>query len=194
MPDKKFCLGLTGRMASGKGEIVKVLQKFGFKYISLSDIVRERAAMEGKEPSRSQMQDIGNLLRTEGGAGILGKKVREKIVGSNIEKWIIDGIRNPAEIAELKMINSFYLIAVVSARDLIIKRLQKRLRKSDIADINEINRRLDREWGINEPPGGQQVGGCVDIADFIIKNNSTLEELENETVKLLRSLEGKNGL
>ena len=62
-------IGLTGRMASGKGEAVRILTNHGFQYISLSDIVRREAAKATPALSRSQMQDLGNRLRREGGAG-----------------------------------------------------------------------------------------------------------------------------
>ena len=56
----KLCIGLTGRMASGKGEAIRVLNHYGFHEISLSDIVRDEARKAGKEITRSQMQDIGD--------------------------------------------------------------------------------------------------------------------------------------
>ena len=154
-------IGLTGMMASGKGEVVKVLEDLGYTYTSLSDIVREEAALTGRTISRSEMQDIGNRLRREGGPGILGIRVREKIEGLPEGKWVIDGIRNPHEVEELRKLNSFLLLAVLSERELILKRLQERMRDTDIAETKMLNERLDREWGVNEPEGGQQVGKCV---------------------------------
>ena len=56
-------------MASGKGEVVKILEEMGYRYTSLSDIVREEAAKTGRTVTREEMQDIGNRLRTEGGPG-----------------------------------------------------------------------------------------------------------------------------
>ncbi len=186
-------IGLTGMMASGKGEVVKIFEELGYKYISLSDIVREEVALAGKPVSRSEMQDIGNRLRREGGPGILGKRIYEKLSGSPAGKWIIDGIRNPHEVTELRNLNPFSLIAVISDRDLILKRLKERLRDTDIADNNQLNMRLDREWGINEPEGGQQVGKCVEISDYFIDNNQSLEELKKNVIKTLKLMEDKNG-
>ncbi len=186
-------IGLTGMMASGKGEVVKILEELGYKYISLSDIVREEVALAGKPVSRSEMQDIGNRLRSEGGPGILGKRIYEKLSGSPAGKWIIDGIRNPHEVTELRNLIPFSLIAVISDRDLIMKRLKERLRDTDIADNNQLNIRLDREWGINEPEGGQQVGKCVEISDYFIDNNQSIEELKKKVLETLKLMEDKNG-
>ena len=189
----KNFLGLTGKMASGKGEIVNILTNHGYKYISLSDIVREKAASIAKNVSRGKMQDIGNKLREEGGAGVLGRKVREKIETSSIKKWVIDGIRNPAEVAELKRLHDFYLIAIDSKKELILERLKSRNRNTDIANESELIKRLDREWGKGEDPGGQQVGKCVEIADFFIKNDGTLKYLKERVLEILNFMEEKDG-
>ncbi len=191
MSGKYTCIGLTGMMASGKGEIVKVLEDHGYKYISLSDIVREEVKKAGKKVTRSEMQDIGNRLRTEGGPGILGKKIREKISLSDVTKWVIDGIRNPYEVMELRKLDSFLLVAVRSERKLILKRIKERMRDTDIADESVLSNRLDREWGIGEPEGGQQVGKCFDLSDHIIDNNGSISELRKSVVKIIKTVEGK---
>lgn len=185
-------LGLTGRMASGKGEFVKTAEELGYRYISLSDIVRRRAAENGEIPSRERMQDIGNGLRKEGGAGVLGRLVREEIEKSSVRRWVIDGIRNPAEVEELKKIDNFFLIAVETDERLIIERLRKRSRFTDIANDEELKKRLDREWGINEPADGQQVGKCVKSADIHLLNNGSLGEFRKRVISLIGELEGKN--
>jgi len=62
-------LGLTGPSAAGKGEIAKILIAGGFCYISLSEIVREEARKRNIEMSRENLQNLGNSLRKEFGAG-----------------------------------------------------------------------------------------------------------------------------
>ncbi|MCX6554444.1 MAG: AAA family ATPase [Candidatus Aminicenantes bacterium] len=53
---RELRIGLTGRMASGKGEAVRIMKSYGFQYISLSDIVRREAAKIGPALDRGQMQ------------------------------------------------------------------------------------------------------------------------------------------
>ncbi len=186
-------IGLTGMMASGKGEVVKILEELGYKYTSLSDIVREEAALTGRTVTRNEMQDIGNRLRSKGGPGILGKRIREKIEKLPPAKWVIDGIRNPHEVSELRKLESFTLFAIISNRDHILKRIMDRMRDTDIADPQELNERLDREMGKNEPEGGQQVGKCIEISDHFIDNNGSLDDLRAKILDTLRKMEGGNG-
>jgi dephospho-CoA kinase len=175
---QKLCIGLTGRMAAGKGEAVRILSNYGFQYISLSDVVRQEAAKIQTKISRGQLQDVGNHLRKEGGAGILGQKVRKMIETAITSRWVIDGIRNPAEVVELKKIDVFYLIGIETEMRIILARLRARGRQTDLVTESEIRAILEREWGNGEPDSGQQVGECMAAADFIIANNGTLDELQ----------------
>ena len=184
--ENSLYIALTGRMGTGKGEVVKILEKRGFQYISLSDIVREEVRKLNKKVNRLEMQTIGNSLREKEGAGVLGKRVREKILASEHRKWVIDGIRNPAEIIELKKLPNFYLFALDSKFDIIIKRMKMRKRTTDKVSDEDLKKAIDREWGIGEPPDGQQVGKCVSMADFIINNNSTLDDLNDKINELLK--------
>jgi dephospho-CoA kinase len=190
---KELYIGLTGIMATGKGESAKILKKLGFKYISLSDIVRAEAAKTDKQVTREEMQDIGNMLRGKGGEGILAKKVREKISESKQKKWVIDGIRNPAEVTELKKLNSFFLVGLTTPLYTIINRIKKRKRDTDTGDEIETKKRIERERGIGESKYGQQVEKCLLIADFTIKNNRTIKNLESNILKILNKIGEKNG-
>lgn len=178
MPGGKLCIGLTGRMASGKGEAVRILAACGFHYVSLSDIVRREAARGGGTVSRGTMQDIGNRLRAQGGAGVLGRMVRELIAAAAETRWVIDGIRNPAEVRELKKISDFFLIAIDCPIPTILARMKQRGRATDAVSEAELRAGLEREWGLGEPEGGQQVGPTMAMADFTVANDGTLAELK----------------
>jgi dephospho-CoA kinase len=176
-------------MASGKGEVVKLLEEKGYHYISLSDFVREEARREGKPVNREHMQNIGNRLRQTGGAGVLGRMVKDRILASDIFRWVIDGIRNPAEVQELKQMEGFRLLGVEADITVILQRMKERNRDTDRMSEEDLRKRLDREWGIGEPENGQQVGPCMKLADFKILNNSSLDELSRHIEKILNDLE-----
>jgi dephospho-CoA kinase len=185
---KKTCIGLTGRMASGKGEAVRILQEHGFEYASLSDIVRCEAEKEGAGVTRNRMQDIGNRLRSQGGAGVLGRMIREKIAASAASRWVIDGIRNPAEVLELRKLEGFSLVAIESRVEVILERLKRRGRAGDDLSERELRAALEREWGCNEPAGGQQVGPAAAMADFTVFNDGTLAELKARLEAVLKEI------
>ncbi len=189
---EKICIGLTGRMGSGKGEVARILQRRGYRYISLSDIVYREAGKTAEPINRAQMQDIGNRLRQKGGPGILGKEVAAIIRRSSVSHWVIDGIRNPAEVAELKKLNRFLLFGIETEIPIILQRLQHRDRNTDRISTQELLSGLEREWGDGEPAEGQQVGACMQLHDFLVQNNSSLEELEKKVEEILNTIGGRH--
>jgi len=175
-------IGLTGYMASGKGEIANILMEQGYKYISLSDMVREEADVHELEHTRENLQRIGNRLREEFGGGVLGMRVREKIEKEDKDgNWVIDGVRNPAEAKELMKLDDFHFLGIVSDPEIIVERVMSRARDGEQGvSEDEILAKLDVERGKNQPENGQQVDKCIDMIDFLILNNGTMDEMKEK--------------
>jgi dephospho-CoA kinase len=169
-------IGLTGSMGCGKGEIVNILNKMGFEYITLSMMVREEARKRGVPEEREHLMEVGNSMRKAEGAGVLALRAAEKIKSSGHDKWVVDGIRNPAEIDELKKENDVYIFGVHTDKDILVNRILSRNRESDAKEKSEILRKIEREWGKDEPEDGQQVGKCMQKVDFTITNEGALED------------------
>jgi len=172
-------IGFTGPMASGKSTVVNVLKKWDYSYTTLSDGVREEARKQGVDEERENLMNVGQSLRERFGAGILGKRALEKVESDRGEKWVVDGIRNPAEIEELRKNTDFILIANTAPEDLIIERIFSRKRSDDTLDKNEIRKKLRREMGEGEPEDGQQVGKCIEMADYVFENVMGMDEVES---------------
>ena len=185
-------VGLTGTMGSGKGEIARILKDRGYKYISLSDMVREEATKRGLEHTRENLQNVGNELRSGGGAGVLGRKVRENIEKSTDEDWVIDGIRNPGEFDELEKLSDFQMVGVGASTQTIVQRVMDRNRSGNAPTKEAILERLKRECGVGEPPDGQQVSKCLESVDYMIRNEGTLEDLERKLGHFLRLKTGED--
>lgn len=181
-------IGLTGSMGAGKGEVVKILEKLGFQYITLSQMVREEARNRGIEEEREKLMEVGNSMRQAEGNGVLGKRALQKIQESEHELWVVDGIRNPAEIDELRKSSDVHIIALEANRELLVERILKRGRPSDAKTPEEIIFKIEREWGKGEPEGGQQMEKCVAKADHTIVNEGTLEELDKVFVNYYSEL------
>jgi len=175
-------IGLTGPMGCGKGEVVKILEKMDFEYITLSMMVREEARNRGIEEEREKLMEVGNSMRSAEGAGVLGKRALKKIQDSGHDKWVVDGIRNPVEIDSLREGDDVHIVGVNANRDLLVERILSRGRGSDAIEREAIIHRLDREWGLGEPEDGQQVEKCMGKVDLVIDNEGTLEELQESFV------------
>ncbi len=181
-------IGLTGPMASGKSTVVNALESQGFKHITLSSMVREACREAGLEEVRENLMATGQKLREADGAGVLGKLALERLQAAGGDKWIVDGIRNPAEILELRKDNSFVLVANTAPEDLIVKRILSRKRSDDTLDEASIKAKLKREMGEGEPPEGQQVKKCIELADYEFKNTMPMDEVETAFLELYETI------
>jgi len=172
-------IGLTGTKAGGKGVAANILKEKGFAYLSLSDIVREEAKSRGIEnPTIFDFQDIGNDLREKEGTGALAKRAIAffKFPGN----LVIDGIRNPGEVEEFRKADEFFLIAVDALQEIRFKRLIERARQSDPKSWEDFLAMERRDMGLAEKTSGQMVGGCMEMADYLIFNTGSLEELKTK--------------
>lgn len=181
-------LGLTGSMGAGKGEVVKILERFGFKYITLSQMVREEARKQGVKEEREKLMAVGNHMRATEGAGVLGKRALQKILASGHDKWVVDGIRNPAEIDALREGKNVQILGLHADQKLLIERILKRARDSDPKTHEEIHHRIKREWGKGEGEEGQQMEKCLQKVDTVIENEGTLKELDSKIMSYYNSI------
>jgi Dephospho-CoA kinase len=164
-------IGLTGTNGSGKGEVAKYLQKKGYAYQSLSDVIREELQKRGLETSRDNLIACGNELREKYGPEVLARRVAEKIIGPTV----IDSIRNPKEVEYLRSLGDFILIAVDAPVEIRFERVIKRGRNESASTLEEFIARETREK--TNDPNSQQLETCLKLADLTIINDGSLEEL-----------------
>jgi len=181
-------IGLTGENCAGKTTVAEYLMKKSFYYISLSDLIREDLKADGKEITRENLIEKGNELREKGGSGILGRKAVEKV--QEDKNYVVDSIRNPAEVEELAKLDRFFLFHVTADPEIRFKRSKTREREEDAQTFDafvEIEK-LEME---NEDKNKQNLKGTFEMAQKKITNNGSLEELHDSTDTLLSEISGK---
>jgi len=168
-------LGFTGPNASGKGEAIKYLvEKKKFISFSLSDIIREEARKRGLEVTRDNLIAIGNELREKEGPSILAKRTILKI--KNAPQAVVDSIRNPYEVEELrKNLKDFKLIGITADVKTRFERAKARKRTGDGETLKEFIEKEEKENSTDK--NAQQLNKCFEMADFKIDNSGSLEEL-----------------
>ncbi len=183
-------IGLTGYMGAGKGTLANMLKKKGFKYISLSNAIRNEATDRDIEHTRENLQGIGNEMREKFGGGVFAEKIKQIIESDTYDQWVIDGIRNPAEVRILDGLSNFHLVGIDVDKDILVNRIINRNRAGDSISKEEILLKIDKESGKNEPIHGQQVKKCLEIVDYLILNNGDIEELYPKINHFLGLLKG----
>jgi len=167
-------IGLTGRNAAGKGEVAKYLQTKSFYYYSLSDAIREELRARKLEVSRESLIQVGNELRQRFGPSILADRIVE--LTRPDRNYIIDSIRNPAEVATLrKACREFKLIRVDAPLQTRFERTVARRRENDPMTFEAFVALETRE--ASGDPMSQNLDEVEKLADEILVNDSSLEEL-----------------
>jgi len=183
-------IGLTGTIASGKEAVASLLGEAGYAYFSLSDRVREEATRQGLQtPSRADLQRIGNEIRHSEGPAAWAKRTLEKIESARVGKAVVDGFRNPHEVAYFRQCAQFYLVAVDAPSAVRFKRFLERQRPGDPRTLAEFLEVDARDRGVGEPEEGQQVGACLQLAQFTLWNDGTLEELRGKLGAVLAQIQ-----
>ena len=177
-------IGLTGKNCAGKGTVAEYLVRKGFVYYSLSDIIREELTKMGKEHSRGNMINSGNELRKEFGPGVLAIKTNEKIKNKN-QNFAIDSIRSPFEVKELRKNKGFFLVNVDAPLEIRFKRMLARNRAGDAKNIEEL--KIQEAEENKKLSTNQQVDKTIKMANSIIVNDSSFEELYKKIEKFLES-------
>lgn len=182
MPGKKI-IGLTGPFGSGCSYIAKkILSSKGYKYISLSEILR--SAITDGEYSRSDLQDKGNETRAQHGAGYLADKAIEIIDSTDGDKFVIDSIRNTHEIDSFKKhFPEFYLLAVWASKDTRWERVRDKY-KGDLSVFEKDDKRDKDEKDEN----GQQITLCYQMADVIVLNETKIHAEQSDDFVTLQKI------
>lgn len=175
-------IGLTGENCSGKGISAEYLKKKGFYYLSLSDFIREDLAEENAEITRESMIAKGNDLRARFGPSILAQRAVQRM--EKDRNYIIDSIRNPGEVKELKKIRNFVLVHVHASPELRFERMKERKRESDPQTFEAFQKIEEAEM----KKEGQNLGETIKLADRKLENSSEPEGLHEKWDSLLSQL------
>ncbi|MFH0800056.1 MAG: deaminase [Pseudomonadota bacterium] len=178
-------IGLTGKNGSGKGEVAKFLTDSGYEYHSLSDAVREEIAKGGEAVTRELLVKTANDLRRKFGAGVLAERILERL--SPDAHAVVDSVRNPFEVEALRRRKSFHLLAIEADPKVRFERVKDRNRESDPTTYEEFQDLESRE-AQSPDPATQQMNRTGEMADAVVCNNGTIEELREQVRQVVQAL------
>lgn len=177
-------IGVTGLICSGKDVVGKVLTERGFRRLSIADEIRETMRRQGLEITRVNMQDFSDKSRKLEGAGFWARRLMSRMIPG--ADYVIESIRNPAEVEEFRKLDGFFLIGVDAPLMTRFSRMVARDREKDPKTVLEFMALDAKDRGVGQPDHGQQNAKCMDMADIVIINDGTIEDF---TVKINHTLE-----
>ena len=177
-------VGLTGRNASGKSTLVTWFSERGLRSVSCSDSIRTWLRGQGIETTRVDLIEGGRELRRRGGAGVLAEMLLEILDG---EDAVVDSIRTPAEVESLRNRGDFVLIEVRADEESRWQRMTERGRAGDPIEKEAFLSQEAAEIS-SEDEAGQALDATASMADIMVLNDGTIEELEGKLVDIWASL------
>ncbi|AIF68644.1 hypothetical protein PAP_01010 [Palaeococcus pacificus DY20341] len=185
-------IGVVGKIAAGKTTIAKFLEEFGFCRVSCSDPlidllthnVEEYSWVpelpEKAEPTRDKLIDYGKYLKERYGEDILIRLALDK--KRHCENVVIDGVRSRGEIEAVKR-HSGIVLYVDAPSEVRYERLKQRNASKDkvIQSYEDFLKMDEAEEEL------YHTSKLKHLADFVVSNDGTLEELKSKVVELLKS-------
>jgi dephospho-CoA kinase len=162
--------------------VAKLLAAGGFAVHSLSDVVREAATAAGMEHSRDNLIAVGVRLRSEGGPGVLARRILPRLSGRDV----VDSIRHPGEVEVLRTLPRFILLGLNAPLALRFERSIARGRLGDGTTLEEFSRKEAREN--SDSATGQQLESTLRLADLCISNDGTIADLADRLAAALGTL------
>lgn len=178
-------LGITGTDGGGKGTVVDYLvTEKGFVHYSGSSFISNEVLRQGLPISRNQLRLTGNELRAKHGNDVLVTIALKEVATQGNANSIIESIRAIAEAETLKQ-HGGILLAVDADPKLRYERVQKRRSEKDQVTLEEFLAQEELER--NDPdPHGMQKATVMEMSDFTINNNTTLEDLHAQIEVFLK--------
>ncbi|OLC54489.1 MAG: hypothetical protein AUH92_03910 [Acidobacteria bacterium 13_1_40CM_4_69_4] len=148
---------------------------------SLSDVVREEATRLGLDHSRDNLIRVGVEMRSRGGPGALARSVLPRLK----RLAVVDSIRNPGEVEVLRTLPRFLLLGIDAPQPLRFQRSVLRGREGDGATLAEFACKETLEN--TGTAAGQQLLKTLSLADVVVCNEGTIEDLPVKVRDALRA-------
>lgn len=189
-------IGLGGTNGSGKDTVAHMLaERHGWLFVSLSDLLRDEAAVRGLSGERKDLRSISNEWRTAFGDAALIVKAQEqfRLVKNQYQGLVVASIRNPGEVDAIHELGG-HLIWVDADPAIRYERIQSNLEARGRA--NE-DRKLFAVWQEEErvemdgtkEAAGLHVAAVKAKADHTLLNEgSDIEVFKNDAEAALREL------
>ena len=182
-------IGITGTLGAGKGTIAEYLiERKGFVHYSVRGFITEEINRRALPVNRDSMVLIGNELREKNSPSYIVDCLfeRAKEVGQNA---IIESIRTPGEAESLRKKEGarFCLLAVDADPKIRYERVYKRGSATDGISYEKFIAQEQLEMTTTDP-NKQNLSRCIEMADYLLDNSSTVDELYSKLEEVLAGL------
>jgi dephospho-CoA kinase len=177
----KTVIVIVGMPGAGKSLASSVAAKRRVPVFVSGDIIRAEAKRRSLSPSRRNLGRLMLRIREEEGMGAVAKRLAPLIDEIDGNVFVYEGARNIEEIEELSKKYSVLTIAIHASPKSRFQRLLKRGRSDRPRNWADFLERDERELKVG-------VGKLIAIADRVVENEDTKNDLKRRTARLLKTL------
>jgi dephospho-CoA kinase len=192
-------VGLTGGIASGKSTVAKILQSLGAAIVNADDLARE-VVEPGHEAWKEIVASFGaNILQSD--QTLDRQKLRALIFNQpearkRLESIIHPRVRALAEERIRRYAAAGYPVVIYEVPLLFEGNLQEWLRPVILVacDVETQTARLQKRDDLTAADAEKHIAAQMSLndkrrlADYVIENNGSLEDLERQTRQILEEL------
>jgi len=178
-------LGITGTIGAGKGTVVDYLKQKGFAHYSVRDFLIEEIQKHNMPVDRDSMRTIANDIRAMHQPSYIIEMLYARAEAAR-KDGLIESVRAIGE-AEFLKAHGVKLIAVDADQKLRYERVVARGSVTDSIDFDTFVEQEDKEMASTDP-SGQNLVAVMQMADYRIENNGSMDELHERIDETLRAL------
>lgn len=181
-------IGITGTLGAGKGTIVDYLKEhYGYRHYSVRGYLIEEAQRRGMELNRDTFVVVANDLRATHCPSYITDQLYLQAAEAG-ENAIIESVRTPGEVESLRQHEHFLLFGVDADPKIRYERIVGRGSETDHVSFETFLENEEREM-TSDDPNHQNLGRCMQMADYVFMNNEGFEELYDQVEEVISQLE-----
>lgn len=179
-------VGITGTAGAGKGTIVEYLTRRGFRHHSVRGYITQIIRQRGLPENRDSMVVVANELRARHDPSYLVTQLYERARAEGVD-CVIESIRTPGEVAALRRLGTFLLLAVDAPLRTRYERIVRRSSSTDRISLEKFREDDEREM-TSQDPNHQNIARCMEMADHTLTNDGTVEALEAAVGRIIDAI------
>jgi hypothetical protein len=162
----------------------------GFAHFSVRAYLTEEIIRRNMPVNRDSMVVVANDLRAHHSPDYIVGQLYLQAQAGGIN-CIIESIRTPGEIDLLRTKGHFCLIAVDASPETRYQRITTRASETDHISFETFIDNEKREMDSNDP-NKQNLRKCIEMADYKVMNDGSVEDLQVEVDGILHKLKTQN--
>lgn len=173
---KKIVVGLTGRIASGKGTVTRhLVETYRADKTRSSDPLRETLDIFSVPQNREHLDALSTFVRETYGENVIAQAVKRYLTKSEAGVVIFDGMRRLVDVEMIRSFEHSLFIFVDTHKDI---RYTRSVERNENVGDDTMTYEEFLAKDSDEPQ--QQIEALKEYADIILDNNGSPDELSKQ--------------